>query len=571
MKHSFNQTLIKENKNISQVFKSLFLSSFYLEKVPVKYMCTGRNLRRLHLRMKTNTCKILAFVVMLMSLMLFSCRNKQTFSKTYYISNSGNNMNDGSFNKPFGTLDSTILALLKTGDTICYMGEEVFESSLYINSLHAGTKEKPIVITSHGNKKATIKSGNKIGLLVYNSEHIKIENLHFIGSGRNNGNTKEGVCLSNCNNISISKINIEGFQKAGLEIYCSSHVLADSIYAHDNGYGGIQVSGIYGRKDASSNIMIRRCFSANNPGDPTDFDNHSGNGIVVGRCKNVTIEYCTATNNGWDMPRKGNGPVGIWAYEADSVLIQYCISYRNKTSKGSQDGGGFDFDGGITNSTIQYCLSYENEGAGFSLFQYKGASPWYNNVIRYCISENDGNISNGMGGIFIWNSSEDPEELKDCYIYNNTIYNERGGAMCFEKKSKNKGFRFYNNIFVGKDDLNKGADISGVFLGNNWYSFSRTGFNLKGVRNFELWAKTNDKELLNGEIAGHNILPLFKNPGKTVLTDPYKLPEYDAYQLSDGCHVRDKGLNLKKQFGLITAEKDFNGNMVAENMVGACR
>ena len=67
----------------------------------------------------------------------------------------------------------------------------------------------------------------------------------------------------------------------------------------------------------------------------------------------VLIEYCTATNNGWDMPRTGNGPVGIWAYESDSVLIQRCIAYRNKTQKGAADGGGFDFDGGMTNSIIR--------------------------------------------------------------------------------------------------------------------------------------------------------------------------------------------------------------------------
>jgi hypothetical protein len=521
--------------------------------------------------MKNHIFKLLLFGTVPLILMSFSNNDRQNWPKTYYISNSGCYKNDGSFNKPFNNLDSTLLSLLKAGDTICFIGSEILETSLYINSLHVGTKEKPVIVTSYGNKKAIIKSGNKTGLLVYNSEHIKIDKLQFIGSGRKNGNTKEGVCLSNCRDISVSELNIEGFQKAGLEIYCSLNIIADSIYAHNNGYGGIQVSGIYGRKDASSNILIKRCFAENNSGDPTDLDNHSGNGIVVGHCRNVTIEYCSATNNGWDMPRKGNGPVGIWAYEADSVLIQHCISYRNKTSKGSQDGGGFDFDGGVTNSVIQYCLSYENEGAGYSLFQYKGASPWYNNIVRYCISENDGNISNGMGGIFIWNSSEDPEELKDCYIYNNTVYNEHGGAMCYEKKSKNKGFYFYNNIFVGKDNLNKGADITGTFLGNNWYSLSGKGFNINEIRDFKQWARTNDKENIDGKMVGHNINPHFRNPGKTVLTDPYRLLEYDAYQLVENSPLRDKGLDLKKQFGIPTNEKDFNNRNVTGNMIGACR
>jgi hypothetical protein len=229
--------------------------------------------------------------------------------------------------------------------------------------------------------------------------------------------------------------------------------VVDNVYSHDNGYAGILVSGEHGRKDASKNIVIRNCRAENNPGDPAELDNHSGNGVLVGHSTNVMIEYCTATNNGWDMPRIGNGPVGIWAYESDSVIIQHCIAYKNKTSKGAADGGGFDLDGGVTNSIIQYCLSYGNEGSGYGLFQYKGASPWYNNTIRYCISENDGGGSAAHAGIFIWNSSDDSEQLKDCYIYNNTIYNEQGAAISYESQSMNSGFRFYNNIFVSQAEL----------------------------------------------------------------------------------------------------------------------
>ncbi len=492
--------------------------------------------------------------------------------RAYYISRKGSPKNDGSIRKPFAALDSVVLSKLNAGDTVYFMGGERFDTSLYIHSLRAGTRENPIVISSWGNAKATIASGNKTGLLVYDSEYIKIENLHFVGSGRKKGNTKEGLCLSNSRCMDVADVEIEGYQKSGLEIYCCSQVVAERVYAHDNGYAGIQVSGESGRKDAAYDVLISHCKAVNNPGDPTNMDNHSGNGIVVGRCKKVTIEYCVATNNGWDMPRIGNGPVGIWAFEADSILIQYCISYRNKTSKGGQDGGGYDFDGGVTNSTIQYCLSYENEGAGYSLFQYKGASLWYNNVVRYCISENDGNVSNGMGGIFVWNNSEDPEELKDCYIYNNTIYNERGGAMCFEKKSNNKNFFYYNNIFVGRDDLNKEAPVSGHFIGNNWFSLlSGTGFNMGGTLNFEQWAEATGQELWKGKIVGLNVKPIFKRPGKTVLTDPILLHEYDAYCLAEDSPLRYKGLDLKKEFGIRMPDKDFNGCMPATYTMGACR
>ena len=80
-------------------------------------------------------------------------------------------------------------------------------------------------------------------------------------------------------------------------------------------------------------------------------------GTVLFNVARATIEYCKAAENGWDMPRKGNGPVGIWcACNADRVVIQHCISHHNKSP--GLDGGGFDFDGGVTNSVMQYNYSY---------------------------------------------------------------------------------------------------------------------------------------------------------------------------------------------------------------------
>ena len=130
-----------------------------------------------------------------------------------------------------------------------------------------------------------------------------------------------------------------------------------NVYAHDNGFSGINVEsdgqdsgGLEGSGAKSfRNLYIANCVADNNPGCPEVKNNHSGNGILIGGVTNGTIEFCEAMNNGWDMPREGNGPVGIWAYQSDSITIQYCYSHDNKTSEIGKDGGGFDFDGGITN------------------------------------------------------------------------------------------------------------------------------------------------------------------------------------------------------------------------------
>lgn len=491
--------------------------------------------------------KTLIFII-LSFFLLFSCQEKKLNHNAYYINSDATETGYGTRDKPWKKYSQLDKSQLRAGDTI-YM-EGIFNESICIDSLVAGTKEKPVIIKAYGDKKVMINSGNEKGMFILNSRNLKLEGIHLTGSGRKDGNTQDGLSLKNCNSIMISDIITEGYQKSGLHINTSKDIIADGVYAHNNGFCGIYVSGESGRKDTSRDIIIRNSKAENNPGDPTNLTNHSGNGILAGNCTNVTIEYCVATNNGWDMPRVGNGPVGIWAYEVDSVLIQHCIAYRNKTQKGAADGGGFDLDGGVTNTIIQYCLSYENEGAGYGLFQFAGATDWYNNTVRYCISENDGAGSTAHGSVFIWNAMDDAAQLKDCYFYNNTIYNEKGAAVSYETSSGHQGFYFYNNIFVAKDPLILGKQTGSKFMSNNWY----------GV-----------KSKANSQTSEHTVNPQFKNPGKTTLTDPHLLSSYDAYHISNDSPLHTLGLNLSESFGIHNGGKDFNLKDARPQGIGACQ
>lgn len=487
--------------------------------------------------------------------------------RAYYLSDTGNDDHIGSIQNPWQTIEKINSIHLEPGDSVFFEGGKIFSGKLLIDSNSRGTEAHPILISSYGNGHAKINGGNTAAVTLYLTNHVFLKNLDLAGYGRKKGNGKDGLSLINCHHITADSLDISGFQKSGLLIFSSTDILISNIKAHDNGAAGIAIEGSHGKKE-SRNIQIRECRAENNPGDPTNLNNHSGNGIVAGHCTNLLIDHCTATNNGWDMPRIGNGPVGIWCYESDSVTIQHCLSYRNKTSVGGADGGGFDFDGGITNSIIQYCLSYENQGSGYCIFQYRGASPWYNNVIRYNISENDGTVSDSKAGINIWNSSGDARQFHDCLVYNNTIYNTMEAAINFSETSERKQFGFYNNIFIGKDNLIKGDKGMDIFHGNDWWGMTKK-FNADGMLDFSAWAKKYQKEMISGKIVGFNIDPHFKAPGKTAINSFPQKESFNKYKIPVNSLLRNRGLDLLHALNINTGHLDFNQKPAPAKAVGA--
>jgi Right handed beta helix region len=495
-----------------------------------------------------------------------SVNTATSIQTAYYISNDGNDNNNGSKEYPLKTFKKIAGLSLNAGDSVLLQGSQIFIGTLAINYDINGTAKKPVVISSYGIGIATINSTTEKGLVINNSSYMIIQNIKLIGAGRKNGNTTSGVNIAYCKNITINNIDISGYQKAGLLIRNCSNMIVTNVMAHDNGSAGISVGGENFSKTDCRNIDILFCRAENNPGDPTNKDNHSGNGIVISQCTNAKISYCTATNNGWDMPRIGNGPVGIWAWESDSVTIEHCLSYRNKTSNGGEDGGGFDFDGGITNSVLQYCLSYENDGSGIGLFQFSNASPWKNNIVRYNISINDGNVSAAKAGIFIWNLSP-KDNLQQCYIYNNTIYNNKNAAINYSVTAANKDIFFYNNILVGNTAIISGADTISKFFGNCWYSLTN-GFNVNGIANFDSWRNQKHQEIFNGAKTGINIDPAFASINTINITDAKVLASFSMVKTANPLLING-GIDFQQLFSIPTGGKDFNGNAAQAKSIGA--
>lgn len=494
----------------------------------------------------------------------------------YYFSSQSASEGYGTREHPFTSLQKLSQLNLQPGDTVFFKSGDTLPGTILLHHIH-GTERNDIIFTSYGKARGIINGGDKEAFAIDSSDHFKIINLIMIGNGRKTGNTANGLKMLNCKNAFVKNVDISGFQKSGLLLYDCQMMGVNGVFAHENGAGGILVEGDH-QKRISNHIHIINCSADDNPGDPTNLTNHSGNGILVGNCKNVVIEYCTATNNGWDMPRIGNGPVGIWAYEADSVIIQHCISYRNKTAKGAADGGGFDLDGGVTNSIIQYCLSYENWGSGYGIYQYWSAGRWNNNTLRYCISINDGYETDGAAAMIIWNGWNGDSTFTHFYAYNNFFYNDKKYAFSFSPLSEHKRFVFFNNIFVASDTCNiyNGIDssLNDIYLGNVWMR-KNGGFVQNGFTDLKNWSKATGYEQRNGRLAGYTVhQKLFSLPDSIDITDPYSLQTNSFLRSLCRNVLRNKGININKLFFINKGGRDFFGSRIhpdKDNTPGICR
>lgn len=420
------------------------------------------------------------FPILAFLLLLTGC--SAPISSYYVNSQTGNDNNPGTIEKPFQTVERVNKLKLQAGNSIFFAGGQTFMGNLYFKGI-SGTKESPIQVSSYGNGRAIIDAENGTGIKADSCLWLQIKNLKVVGTDRLKGNQGSGVELRKTQNCTIDSIDASGFLWSGIKAVGGKNLRITHVYAHDNGFSGINVEsdgqdagGLEGSWGKSfRNVYIAHCVAENNPGCPVVKNNHSGNGILIGGVTKGLIEYCEAMNNGWDMPREGNGPVGIWAYQSDSIIIQYCYAHDNKTSEKGKDGGGFDLDGGITNSVVQHNYSANNEGAGYGLFQYYGATVWKNNIVRNNISYNDGR-KNGQAGFLMWIANGSPEPISDCRIYENTVVNCYGYAVSFEPGDYPR-FEFQNNTFVltGQADSFVNGNFTGAtFSGNKIYVTNRS-------------------------------------------------------------------------------------------------
>lgn len=422
----------------------------------------------------------------------------------YYLRSSGSDTHRGtSPDEAWQTLRRASSAQFQPGDRLLLEGGASFAGTLELDSQDSGTAERPVTITTFGSAKAQILAGDGFGIIARNVQGIVIENLSIAGSGAatNNG---AGVAVVNSlasgeklNFVRIRHVDASGFGRnasgsdsislAGCGIFVGGDrgesgyrdVVIEDSTAFDNEYFGILVGGAnYPPKDpsnyANEDVTIRRCQAYDNPGDPTFLENHSGNGILLTNTDGGVIEHSQAWNNGGRCYSEKGGPVGIWAWASNRITIQYCESHHNKSPR--KDGGGFDFDGGVSNSVMQYNYSHDNDGTGYLLYTHPG-SPYRfeNNIVRHCVSRDDGRFSHRAA---IWIRNDDTG-IRNLEVHDNTfIYTPVGDDAGVAFVANTENVRFHHNILITTGDvpLIRQEKNKGLSFEDNLYSAGRGGF-----------------------------------------------------------------------------------------------
>jgi len=213
--------------------------------------------------------------------------------------------------------------------------------------------------------------------------------------------------------LRLDSLDVSGYRGAGVDIgswngtsgYDDVRVTNSAL--HGNGEAGIASYAEFpfiGHAD----WYVGNCKAFDNSGRPEITTTHTGNGIVLSGIDGAVIERCEAYHNGWLNGNPGGGPVGIWGWDCNNLTIQYCESHHNESGAG-RDGGGFDLDGGCTNSVLQYNYSYNNEGPGYLLCQFPQAPAMHDLVVRYNISHNDARRLD-QGAILLYSSGANQVE-----------------------------------------------------------------------------------------------------------------------------------------------------------------
>jgi hypothetical protein len=351
-----------------------------------------------------------------------------TTQTQYYVSNSGSNSNPGTIGSPWQTCAAINGFSFPSNSTIYFNGGQTFTSCNMVFGSGGASHSGTLTITSYGSGDAMLNAGAADAIDIVNDGNYVIENLVLVGSG---GTATNGIYLNNnqAGNTQFSNVTLTGLTISGFTGRCVlvggnngtsgfTNISFINSIAHDCIISGFQAYGsVNGANPAHHSITVTGNTVYNIPGTMSV----ENSGIVLGQVDTGLVSLNVCYDNGASAGT--NNPICIWAYDSNNLIYTYNEAYGSMNAT-----GGFDFDEGVTNSTLAYNYSHGNSGPGFQTYAAIDGltTTWSGNSIHHNISQND-STGGAYGGFRIGN---DGTAVMSGNWFNNTVYNT-SGRPCF--------------------------------------------------------------------------------------------------------------------------------------------
>ncbi len=361
----------------------------------------------------------------------------------YFVSPQGNDNRSGeSPAEAWKTVDRVNRHIqergLRPGDAIRFRGGGRFPGHLVIDGSPGGTESGPILVSSYDSGRATLLPAGQTGILIRETPWVTVSNLNLEAGQGNDGDgircdrVRQGP--TRIPGLTIRDCTITGFAWHGIMVDALQHtngferIRIEDCVTSRNRHAGIM---IYGGNPTGrtgyphSDLAVRRCLAADNPGDPDLLQHHSGSGIFVDGVDSGEVTDCVSAGNGAECRSERGGPVGIWAHASRRIVITRCESFGNQSLL--RDGGGFDLDGGCEDSILRGNFSHDNHGPGFLVYTYHGA-PYADRGCRILenISIHDGARGSGYAGVEV--GAEDGCRISELEVARNTVIAPSGSV-----------------------------------------------------------------------------------------------------------------------------------------------
>ncbi|MBK9332330.1 MAG: right-handed parallel beta-helix repeat-containing protein [Ignavibacteria bacterium] len=500
--------------------------------------------------------------------------NLNNSPRTFYVSNTGNDLNSGlSEDKAWRTLNRVSIYKFQKGDVIQFRGGDLFKGNLIFNN-ESGTDELPIRITSYGLGRAVLRSEEGSCLSILHNGGFIIENLEITGLydpdrdfAKKYKTPYAGFQVFTyaklkSNKILIRDCIIRNFKNSGISLggeanpqygYTSIKIENNTIY--DCGDIGVSLWGL-----VYQDILVTGNKIYNIKGVNPHLHGFSGNGISLSHIYNARVERNLIFNNGKYGKRSGGG---IVTGESRNIHVRYNEIYGTKSN--DVDGDAIDFDNGSDSCIAEYNYTHNNDGAGILISGDNNGSGSDNNIVRYNISKNDG-LKNNHSAIKIYSTIGADHNR----IYNNTIIVTaigKNSPTCFDIQGSTTNTFVENNIFITVNsakfiNIDVSKQVNLIFRSNSYFNHNGLFviiWGRKAYRSFNEFTAATGQEIFNSIKRGIYGDPKLRNPFtlRDTVNNAFKIDTLSAYKLFPFSPLINSGITVQKNF--LPAVTDFYG------------